>query len=356
MLIDGLKNKDNKIKSFLLIGQSNMAGRGEFNEVPKIDNPNCYMLRMGRWQKMSEPINPDRAIFDEKFHSGIIFEIKRFAVHDGDGIRTTVFFKGCPLKCVWCHNPESLSNKPELAYYKNKCVNCGECVSVCKVGAHSMVDGVHVLDRNKCVACGKCEDVCLGNALKFYGKKMSVEDVLSVILLDKEFYLNSGGGVTLSGGECLCQADFCTKLLKSLKEKGIHTAVDTCGYAPRETLDKIMPYTDVFLYDVKGFDDSVHIKNTGKSNTVILENLLYLDKCGKNIEIRIPYVPKYNDKDLERLSPFINSLKNVTKVKILPYHNFAGSKYLSLGFDNTLPNDLPDKESLEKIERLFTKT
>lgn len=286
---------------------------------------------------------------------GKVFEIKRFAVHDGDGIRTTVFFKGCPLKCKWCHNPEGLSAKPELAYYQNKCINCGECVAVCKVGAHSIVDGAHVFDRNKCVFCGKCEDACLGNALKFYGKEMTVDEVLNVALLDKEFYLKSGGGVTLSGGECLMQADFCAELLKKLKENGVNTAVDTCGYASKQAIDKVLPYTDVFLYDLKGFEESLHIKNTGKSNDKILENLTYLDKCGKNIEIRIPFVPGHNDKDLEKLAPFVNSLKNVKKVKILPYHNLAGSKYLALGFDNTLPKDLPNAQSIEKLRKLFVK-
>ncbi len=286
---------------------------------------------------------------------GIIFEIKRFAVHDGNGIRTTVFFKGCPLNCKWCHNPEGLSNKPELAYYQNKCVNCGECVSVCTASAHRIVGGVHVFDRNKCVACGKCEDACLGNALKFYGKETSVEEVLNVALLDKAFYLSSGGGVTLSGGECLCQANFCAELLKKLKENGIHTAVDTCGYASKQALDKVLPYTDVFLYDLKGFEESLHIKNTGKSNVKILENLSYLDKRGKNIEIRIPFVPGHNDKDLEKLAPIVNSLNNVKNVKILPYHNLAGSKYISLGKENVLPKKLPNKEDIEKLKKLFIK-
>ena len=184
---------------------------------------------------------------------------------------------------------------------------------------------------------------------------MTVDEVLNVALLDKEFYLKSGGGVTLSGGECLIQADFCAELLKKLKEHGVNTAVDTCGYASKQAIDKVLPYTDVFLYDLKGFEESLHIKNTGKSNDKILENLECLDKCGKNIEIRIPFVPGHNDKDLEKLAPFVNSLKNVKKVKILPYHNLAGSKYLALGFDNTLPKDLPNAQSIEKLRKLFVK-
>ena len=180
-----------------------------------------------------------------------IFEIKRFAVHDGDGIRTTVFFKGCPLKCLWCHNPEGISGETELAYYAHKCIGCAECVMACPNGAHTIEGGAHQFHREKCVACGKCEEVCLGNALTLYGKGYTVCDLLAILLKDKDFYDASGGGVTLSGGECLLHADFCAELLKELKESGVHTAVDTCGRISKAALDKVLPYTDVFLYDVK---------------------------------------------------------------------------------------------------------
>ena len=167
----------------------------------------------------------------------IISDLKRFAVHDGDGIRTTVFFKGCSLKCVWCHNPEGIGFKPQLAYYNHKCLGCGECVGVCPVGAHKVAEQGHSFNRELCIGCGKCSEVCFGNALTFYGKKVTVDELLPVLLEDREFYENSGGGVTISGGECLCQADFCTELLKKLKENGIHTAVDTCGFVPREAFE-----------------------------------------------------------------------------------------------------------------------
>ena len=182
-----------------------------------------------------------------------IFEIKRFAVHDGDGIRTTVFFKGCPLRCVWCHNPEGLSAKYEVGFYEHKCIGCGECKK----------DNFEVSD-------------CLGNARVEYGKEISVCEMLPLLLEDKEFYDNSEGGVTLSGGECLIQADFCAELLKELKRLGIHTAVDTCGFVSRNALDKVIPYTDVFLYDIKAYDEDIHIRCTGVSNKQILENLKYL--------------------------------------------------------------------------------
>lgn len=283
---------------------------------------------------------------------GKILEIKRFAVHDGDGIRTTLFLKGCSLGCVWCHNPEGISFKPQLSYIEQKCVGCGECVRVCPFGAHKMENG-HIFDREKCISCGKCEDVCLGAAIKFYGRVVSVDEVMPHLLADKDFFENSGGGVTLSGGECLCQAEFCTELLKKLKEEGINTAVDTCGNVPTKAIDAVLPFTDTFLYDLKAIDEDVHIKCTGNSNTLILENLKYIDSLGKKIEIRYPYVPGLNSDQAEKIAAFVKELKNVTKVKVLPYHNFAASKYASLGMENTLPEKTPTEEEIKKAEKLF---
>lgn len=282
-----------------------------------------------------------------------IFEIKRFAVHDGNGIRTTVFFKGCPLKCLWCHNPEGIGFKRQLAFYENKCINCGECAAVCPVGAQKITAADHTYNREECVLCGSCEGACLGNALKVYGKIMTVEELMPILLEDKSFYDNSGGGITLSGGECLCQPDFCAELLKNAKENGLNTAVDTCGFVPRAAIEKVMPFTDMFLYDIKAIDENVHIKCTGQSNRRILENLKYIDAAGKKTEIRYPYVPGYNSGEAENIAEFVSSLKNVTGVRVLPYHNYAGSKYLSLGMKNTLPDKLPDNEEIENIKRLF---
>jgi len=259
-----------------------------------------------------------------------VFEIKHFAVHDGDGIRTTVFFKGCPLRCVWCHNPEGLTATPQIARYAHKCIGCGECRKET------------FLPEN-----------CLGDAYVVYGREMTLEALLPLLLEDEEFYKTSGGGVTLSGGECLMQADFCAELLKQLKTLGIHTAVDTCGFVPKTAFDKVIPFTDVFLYDIKAYDEDVHKVCTGQSNQRILENLRYLDSLGKAIEIRIPYVPGYNDDQMEKIGAFLRDLKNITKIRVLPYHNYAGSKYAALQMKNTLPLQLPTETALAEARALL---
>ena len=282
-----------------------------------------------------------------------IFEIKRFAVHDGDGIRTTVFLKGCPLKCVWCHNPEGISAKPMLAYFAHKCIGCGECANVCLQNLHKMGENGHFFLRDLCIGCGACESACLGEALTLYGKEMTVEELLPALLEDKEFYESSGGGVTLSGGECLLHADFCAALLKALKENGVRTAVDTCGFVSREAFDKVIPYTDVFLYDIKAIDPAVHKRCTGVENGLILDNLRYLDSLGKKIEIRIPYVPGYNDTEIGKIADFVKTLSSVTGVRVLKYHNYARSKYEALGMENTLPEALPTDAQMAAAEALF---
>lgn len=286
----------------------------------------------------------------------LIVDIKRLAIHDGDGIRTTVFFKGCPLKCVWCHNPESISFKPQLAYYANKCLSCGECVDVCPVGAHTVGESGHVFDRTACVACGRCVEACLGGALALFGREMTVDELMPILLEDRTFYENSGGGVTLSGGECLMQAAFCRELLRRLKDEGINTAVDTCGYVPREALDAVIPYTDTFLFDVKAIDDAVHKRCTGQSNQLILDNLRYLDSRRCSIEIRVPYVPGYNDGEIAAITAFLSELKNGVRVRVLPYHNFAGSKYAALDMDNTLPAERPTQETVSAVQAYMQDT
>lgn len=224
----------------------------------------------------------------------MIVAIKPFEIHDGDGIRTTVFLKGCPLQCEWCHNPESIEKNAQISFDNEKCLNCGFCASVCD--CHTIEDGVHILDREKCKACGECLKVCPAHALRLYGREYDFEELAALLLEDKEIYEASGGGVTLSGGEPLEQADFCAKLLKRLKEEGINTAVDTCAYAKKEDIDKVLEYTDTFLCDIKAYDEDLHERCTGKSNRIILENIKYIDSNNKRIEIRIPYIPGINDR------------------------------------------------------------
>ena len=279
-----------------------------------------------------------------------VFEIKRFAVHDGDGIRTTVFLKGCPLRCIWCHNPEGISSKPELAYYEHKCVSCGECISVCPNGAHKIEGGRHIFVRELCTACGRCAEVCLGDALTLYGKEMSVDELLPILLEDREFYENSGGGVTLSGGECLMHADFCAELLSRLKDEGISTAVDTCGFVSKSALDKVIPFADIFLYDIKARKSDVHIKCTERDNAVIIENIRYLASRGARIEVRIPFVPDYNDSEIEDIAELLSEISTLTSVRVLPYHNYAGSKYSALDMENKSPERLPNDEELAKAK------
>ena len=211
----------------------------------------------------------------------------------------------------------------------------------------------HAYDRERCTACGRCEPVCLGRALVLYGKEMTADELMPVLLEDKAFYDNSGGGITLSGGECLCQPDFCAELLRKAKENGLNTAVDTCGFVPRAAIDAVMPYTDMFLYDIKAMDETVHIRCTGHANQPILENLRYIDACGKRTEIRYPYVPGYTSGEAEKIAAFVSGMKNVTGVRVLPYHNYAGSKYSSLGMENTLPGALPGSGELQRVKTLF---
>ena len=278
----------------------------------------------------------------------MIFDIKRFAVHDGDGIRTTVFFKGCPLRCIWCHNPEGLSGKPALSFTERKCVFCGRCALVCP--CHIISNGKHIFRRENCTACGKCVPSCPADTLCVYGKKISEEELLKILLEDRDFYETSGGGITLSGGECLLQAEFCTRLLKRCKEENLRTAVDTCGFVPFESLLAVKPYTDRFLYDVKAFDEEVHTRCTGVSNRLILENLKKLDESGAEIEIRIPFVPDCNDTEIEKIGEFLAGLSNVVGVRVLAYHNLAAAKYRALGLPDTLPKILPEKDALSRAE------
>ena len=253
--------------------------------------------------------------------AGRIFEIKRFAVHDGPGIRTTVFFKGCPLRCVWCHNPEGISNEPEIAFLEGKCVKCGECFSACPRGLHETGrDGAHRFQRKGCTACLSCVSACMPGALKPYGTETNVRDLLDIVRADTDFYYRSGGGVTCSGGEPLTQPDFLAAFLSGCKEAGLHTAVDTSGFAPWEAFQRILPFTDLFLYDVKHMDPLAHRKLTGQDNRLILGNLRELSARGAAIEIRMPVIPGLNDDErtIRQTAAFLKNIKTLTRIRVLP--------------------------------------
>lgn len=276
----------------------------------------------------------------------MIFAIKPFEIHDGDGIRTTVFFKGCPLRCKWCHNPESFIDRAELAFWEHKCLNCGKCIKLCD--AHYFENSIHKFDQTKCIACGKCVEVCPVSALKLYGYEIEVDELIDEITKDYDFYAESGGGITLSGGEPLLHAEYCAELLMKLKQKDINTAVDTCGYVSQKAIDKVLPYTDTFLYDIKAIDEDVHIECCGVSNKIILENLLYIDSKGKKIEVRIPYVPEMNDSQIKKIGLFLKDIKNLVRVRVLKYHNLATDKYRALG--NVYPLEeipIPSNKDIE---------
>ena len=282
----------------------------------------------------------------------LITDIKRFAVHDGDGIRTTVFFKGCPLHCVWCHNPETISAKPQLGYYEHKCVLCGTCMAVCP--NHIAADGRHFLKRDDCTCCGQCVEACPADALALYGKRISTDTICEILAQDLNFYWSSNGGITLSGGECLLQPEACREILSRMKQLEIHTAVDTCGFVSKRAIDMVLPFTDVFLYDIKAADEDVHIQCTGGSNKAILENLHDIDDSGKQIEVRIPYVPGWNDTQMEKIAKILREFKSLKKIRVLPYHAFADSKYRALNMANTMPEHLPTAAELESVRLLFS--
>ena len=289
--------------------------------------------------------------------TGNIFDIKRFAVHDGPGIRTTLFLKGCPLHCPWCHNPESRSAQPELSYIARKCIRCGQCVKACPAHAHSIgPDTGHVFDRGRCRACGLCEKNCLGNALRLYGRRVTVEEVLPELLEDRDFYETSGGGVTVSGGEPLLQAAFVAELLAKTRESGVSTALDTCGAVPWNAFEAVLPYTDLLLYDLKHIDSAAHERATGLPNTLILQNLQRLSERRVPVEIRIPVIPGFNDDDstLEAMAELLANQHGLTAVRLLKYHDFARSKFEAVGQPDTMPHVTPPSDmDMERCAQHF---
>jgi pyruvate formate lyase activating enzyme len=285
---------------------------------------------------------------------GIVFDIKKFSIHDGPGIRTTVFFKGCPLNCWWCHNPESQAWEPELTLWPGRCIRCGACVDACPQGAISR-DGDEVsTDRMRCTRCGACAEACTAEARQIVGREMSVPQVMSEVERDVPFYDESGGGVTVSGGEPLAQPAFLLALLQACKGKEIHTALDTCGFAPWEVLDGVREHVDLFLYDLKVMDDARHRTLTGVPNERILQNLRALSQAGHEIVLRVPVIPGVNDDDrnVRQTGAFAASLPALRRVDLLPYHHAGTEKYGRLHRAYALPETRPPSdERIAEIAR-----
>ena len=286
----------------------------------------------------------------------LVFNIQKYSIHDGDGIRTTVFFKGCPMTCKWCHNPESQSYRPSILQNTEKCTSCQKCTTICPEGAITYEDGKLKTSEEKCKLCEKCIDGCINNAREIVGKYYSLDEIMKEIEKDKLFYEQSGGGITLSGGEIMTQdMDYIIKILKKCHRLGYRVNIDTCGHAKFENFEKILPYVDTFLYDIKHMDNDIHRELTGVGNELVLGNLRKLSENGAKINIRMPLVEGINstDEHIDEIIAFLKELK-IYKINLLPYHNTGKSKYEKLNItyegDNYEP---PSNQRMEEIKVKF---
>ena len=308
---------------------------------------------------------------EEKELTGRLYDIQGLSVQDGPGVRTTAFLKGCPLHCPWCHSPESQAFYPQLSWMSMRCQGTdlckSRCMAACKKGAIELGDTrpdpktgetvqmIHV-KRDLCDNCGDCAEVCYPGALYICGEDYTADALVTRLLRDRPFYENSGGGVTISGGECLCQAEFVTAVLKRLKAEGIHTAVDTTGYASWETVQKVLPYTDLFLYDLKHMDSAKHKAVVGVPNEPILDNALRLAEAGAKMQIRIPVIPMFNhdEENIRRTADFCLRLGDaVETVQLLPYHNMGVMKYLRISDKPVAEATPPSDKYMEKLRQIM---
>ena len=289
--------------------------------------------------------------------TGRIFDIKRYSVHDGPGIRTTVFLKGCALNCLWCHNPESIDPGPELMHWPARCKRCHACLKACPAGALAAdAEGAVLIDRSKCDLCGRCAEACLYDAMQIVGREATVDEIVAEVERDRVFFEQSGGGVTLSGGDPLAQPAFAEALLEACRSRGLHTAVDTAGAASPEAFERLTRHADLVLFDLKVIDEERHKASTGVSNAAILENLKRLVAAGREVWVRVPLVPGVNDDDdnVRRTIALLRSLGGIRQVGLLPYHAGGLEKARRIGQDSRFRKfESPSEERLAAVEAAF---
>lgn len=284
--------------------------------------------------------------------SGTITDIQRFSIHDGPGIRTTVFLKGCNQRCFWCHNPETLGRGPQLQFFPDRCIGCGACIEHCPQGAHTWVNGEHQFERERCVACGACAATCYSKALVIIGEAKTADEVVEVVLRDRAFYETSGGGVTISGGDPILQPEFTEAILSRCRGAGIHTAIETAANVPWERIERILAVTDLVMMDIKVMDSERHRAFTGVRNERILENAKHLSETGVPMIVRTPIVPGVNDDEdsVAAVAAFVSELPGPTSYELLRFHAMATHKYDSLGMVyDAAPLQAPTSELMARL-------